>query len=284
MIIKAPAKLNLYLKVLGKRPDGYHEILSIMVPINIYDEIQIQKYNRSGIKLECNDPSLPINEKNLAFKAAKIYLSKAGVKDGIYIKLLKNIPIAAGLGGGSSDAAAVLKGLNIIYKKLSKNELIELAIELGADVPFFFQERPCIAKGIGEILEPLPPRKLYFVIVTPPIHVSTAWVYNQFKLDLTKSEQSSIKDLWEKGEIENLLKNDLEKVTIKHFSVIKKIKELLIKIGAKGVLMSGSGPSVFGIFDSEKEAWKATKHIPIDIGKIFVASSLNNRYWGVAKR
>ena len=283
MILRAPAKLNIYLQVLKKRTDNYHEILSIMVPISIYDKIEIQKYD-SGIKLECNDLSLPTDERNLAFKAASAYLNKANISDGVYIKVVKNIPIAAGLGGGSSDAAAVLRGLNLIYKKLSKEELIKLAAQLGADVPFFLQGGPCVAKGIGEILEPLPFRKLYFVVITPPINISTAWVYSQFKLDLTKSEQSSIKDLWNKGNIEDLLRNDLEKVTIKYFPMIKEIKKLLLRTGAKGVLMSGSGPSVFGIFDSEKEANRATENIPANIGKIFVASSLNNKYWGVAKR
>lgn len=283
MIIRAPAKLNIYLQVLNKRADGYHEILSIMVPISIYDEIEIQRYSL-GIKLECNESLLPTDERNLAFKAASAYLDKANIKDGVYIKIAKNIPIAAGLGGGSSDAAAVLRGLNLLYKKLSKEELTKLATYLGADVPFFLQEGPCIAKGIGEILEPLPFRELYFVVITPSIYISTAWVYAQFKLDLTKSEQSSIKDLWSRGKIKELLRNDLEKITIKHFPMIEEIKKLLLQAGAKGVLMSGSGPSVFGIFDSEKEASRATENIPTNIGKIFVASSLNNKYWGVAKR
>ena len=285
MIINAPAKLNLYLKVIGKRSDGYHDILSIMVPITIYDEISLEKIG-SGIRLECTDPSIPHDERNLAFRAASLYLNTANIKEGIHIRISKNIPVAAGLGGGSSDAAAVLKGLNILYGRLSQDEILKLAKDIGADVPFFLYKGPCLAKGRGDILEPLPKRVLHFALITPPIHVSTAWVYNQykFKFGLTKSEQSSIKKIWEKEEIQALLENDLEKVTVRHFSIIKDIKEVLVKRGAKGVLMSGSGPTVFGVFDSEQEALAAIKNIPAKMGKVFIASSLVNKHWGVAKR
>lgn len=283
MIINAPAKVNLYLKVLGKRTDGYHDILSIMVPINIYDEIFFKKLD-SGIRLQCTDPALPQDERNLAFKAAKLYLNKLNIRKGIYIKISKNIPVAAGLGGGSSNAAAVLKGLNILYGGLAEEELLKIAKDIGADVPFFLYRSPCLAKGIGDILDPLPEQILHFVLVTPPIHVSTAWVYGHYKFDLTKSEQSSIKKMWEEQQIKALLKNDLEKVTIRYFPIIKDIKELLANEGAKGVLMSGSGPTVFGIFDSKERADKAAKHIHSKTGKVFVASSLINKHWGVAKR
>ncbi len=271
-LIKAPAKLNLYLKVLRKREDGYHDILSVMVPISIYDRLYFRE--DSEISLECSDPSLPTDEKNLAFKAAKLYFEKAGIKKGLHIRLEKNIPHASGLGGGSSDAASVLIYLNKIYKKFSLNELLDMAKTLGADVPFFIYGTPCIAKGIGDILEPLPYRKLHFLVITPNIKVSTAWVYERFKLDLTKSELSSIKKMWEKGRIESLLSNDLESVTIRYFPEVGDLKEMLLKAGAKGVLMTGSGPTVFGIFESRAAAKKATEYIPTDVGKIFIASSL----------
>ncbi len=275
MIIRAPAKLNLYLRLIGRREDGYHDIVSIMVPIDVYDKISLEEIG-SGIRVECTDPSLPQDERNLAFQAATSYLNAAGIRKGIHIKIYKNIPIAAGLGGGSSDAAAVLKGLNMMYGRLSQDELLRLGRDIGADVPFFLYEGPCLAKGIGDILEPLPNRLLHFVLVTPPIHVSTAWVYQQysFKFGLTKIEQSSIKKKWQDGDIDALLKNDLEKVTITHFPIIKEIKEFLIRQHAKGVLMSGSGPTVFGIFGSEEEARRVVECIPAEIGKVFIASSL----------
>ncbi len=282
MILKAPAKINLFLEILGKREDGYHEIQSIMVPVSLFDEIKLME--SEDIKVECNDPSLPADDSNLAFKAAVLYLSYTGIERGVYIKIKKNIPIAAGLGGGSSDAAAVLKGLNRIYKRLSQKELFELAKKIGADVPFFLYESPCLAKGIGEILEPLPYIPFYLVLITPDIQVSTAWAYREYdKMVLTKSEQSSIKKLWMEGKLEALLKNDLEMVTERHYPVIGDIKRLLLGRGAKGVLMSGSGPTVFGIFDSEKETEEAIKDLPVK-GKFFAVSSLNRNAWGVAKR
>lgn len=283
MIIKAPAKINLFLEVLRRREDGYHDIQTIMVPISIYDEIELERH--SDVILECNEASLPKDEKNLALKAAILYLKNAGIKEGVYIRLKKKIPISAGLGGGSSDAAAVLKGMNIIFRQFSKAELLSLAKEIGADVPFFLYESICLAKGIGDIIEPLPERRLYFLLITPEIKVSTKWVYNEYdKLDLTKKEQSSIKHYWEKSQIEALLKNDLERVTAQYFPVIKELKMLLIKVGAKGAVMSGSGPTVFGIFGSISDANKALKRLPANIGKLFVASSLHKEAWGVAKR
>ncbi len=284
MIIKTPAKLNLFLEILKKRKDGYHEIRSIMIPIDLYDEIFLEKADK-GVRLQCSDSSLPTDERNLAFKAASLYLKEADIKEGVYINIKKNIPISAGLGGGSSDAAAVLKGLNKIYQKFSEKELLEMARHIGADVPFFLYSIPCLAMGIGEILEPLCPRTLHFILVTPHIQVSTAWAYREYdKLHLTKSEQSSIKKRWKKGDIKALLKNDLEKVTIRSFPVIEELKMLLLRKGAKGVLMSGSGPTVFGIFESRRDANRVVNELPADIGKLFVASSLNKKAWGVAKR
>ncbi len=284
MIIKTPAKLNLFLEVLRRREDGYHEIRSIMVPIDLFDEIELKK-TAKGIQVWCSDPSLPVDERNLAFKAASLYLGKAGIKEGVYIGIKKRIPISAGLGGGSSDAAAVLKGLNKIYQRFSGTQLVELAKQIGADVPFFLYSSPCLAKGVGEILEPLCPRMLHFVLVTPYIQVSTAWAYREYdKLHLTKSEQSSIKRYWKEGNIKALLRNDLEKVTIASFPVIKELKTLLLKKGAKGVLMSGSGPTVFGIFESRQDANRVVNDLPVNIGKLFVASSLSKEAWGVAKR
>ncbi len=285
MIIKAPAKLNLSLEILRKREDGYHEICSIMIPIDLYDEIELKEADDKEIRLQCSDSSLPADKRNLAFKAAYLYMKKAGIKEGIYIKIKKKIPIAAGLGGGNSDAAAVLKGLNEIYQRLSEEDLFELAKQIGADVPFFLYSTPCLATGIGEILEPLRPRTLHFILITPYIQVSTAWAYREYdRLHLTKSERSSIKKYWEEGNIKALLRNDLEEVTVRSFPIINDLKRLLLEKGAKGVLMTGSGPTVFGIFESRKEAERIANELSIDIGKLFVASSLNKEAWGVAKR
>ena len=284
----APAKLNVRLKITGRRPDGYHNLVSIMVPVGLYDRIELRITSRNRIAISCEGFSAPADKENLACRAAQAFFDHTGIDHGLSVKLTKNIPVAAGLGGGSSDAACVLKALNQICScPLSVRELSELALGLGADVPFFLTEKPCIARGIGEILEPIKKwPELWYIIVTPPIRVSTAWVYGNLnwsplestrELELTKDEyQFIIANLKKKVfVIDRILNNDLERVTASHFPAIEAIKEALMDSGADGVLMSGSGPSVFGVFKSKDRARRAKIDLTsFDIGDIFLAEGL----------
>lgn len=276
--IRAPAKLNIRLKVTGRRANGYHELVSIMVPIRLFDRLELELIP-SGISLSCHGISVPKDEKNLVFQAAQAFFSRVGLRQGVSIKLTKNIPVAAGLGGGSSDAALTLKGLNnICSKRLAPEDLENLAVNLGADVPFFLQTRPCIARGIGEILEPIEKwPEFWYVIVTPSIEVSTAWVYRNLKLQLTTDDYNYIINWLRKGptNISHILENDLETVTGSHFPVIDRIKKSLVEEGAKGALMSGSGPSVFGIFESKDRAMSARRELMrMNLGVVFAVDGI----------
>ena len=269
--------MNIRLKVTGRRSDGYHELVSIMVPIDLFDGLEIDVIPE-GIKLTCEGYQVPTDESNLVHKAIKIFLSQISFDKGFSVKLQKNIPVAAGLGGGSSDAAATLLSLNeICSEPLSLTKLADIAIKLGADVPFFLYCKPSLARGIGEILEPLinwPKR--YYVIVAPPLQVSTAWVYGNLKLELTREEYDYILNFLENSlvTISSLLENDLEKVTSASFPIINRIKKFLIEAGAEGALMSGSGPSVFGVFTSLDQATSAKRSlISQDLGDVFIATN-----------
>ena len=275
----APAKLNIRLKVTGRRADGYHELVSIMVPVGLFDHIELEFIRLRRIVLSCQGFSVPNNEENLVYRAASVFFSKTGTPRGISIKLTKNIPVSAGLGGGSSDAAFILKSLNETESNpLKPQALADLAVGLGADVPFFLLNRPCIVRGIGDILAPIEKwPKFWYVIVKPALDVSTAWVYGNLKLKLTKGEYQYIVNWLRKGhfEIRHILENDLETVTASHFPVIADIKKLLLDVGAEGALMSGSGPSVFGVFKSRDRALIAKKKlISKALGEIFVVEGL----------
>lgn len=284
----APAKINIRLKITGRRPDGYHNLVSIMVPVGLYDRIELRGTDHNLITLWCEGLSVPADRENLAYRAADSFFSSTGIEQGLSIGLKKDIPVAAGLGGGSSDAACVLKALNRIYSDpLTKKELAALALDLGADVPFFLKDGPCIAKGIGEILEPIEewPR-LWYVIVTPPVRVSTAWVYGNLnwppigeteQLELTRDEYQFIIANLKKSSFApgHILDNDLEALTMARFPVIGAVKRALIDSGAGGALMSGSGPSVFGLFESEERAREAkTRMKTLDTGDVFLAEGL----------
>ena len=276
----APAKLNIRLKVTGRRPDGYHELVSIMVPVTLFDHLELETTLRGPIRLTCQGPSIPDNEKNLVYRAAQAFFSRTRRESGLSVKLTKNIPVAAGLGGGSSDAASTLMALNdMCSNPLTSEELAELAVSLGADIPFFLKNRPCMARGIGEVLEPIEKWPgFWYVIVTPSVKVSTAWVYANLKLKLTTGEYDSIITQLESGsyDIAEILENDLETVTASHFPVINTIKKSLMAGGAKGALMTGSGPSVFGIFESKDQALSAERHlVSRDLGDIFVVEGIS---------
>lgn len=276
-MIKAPAKLNIRLKITGIRPDGYHELVSIMVPIDLCDLLDVSTKPSGGIDLYCSGFHVPADDTNLVYRAAQSFLMRTGIRLGIRINLIKNVPVSAGMGGGSSDAAAALLFLNKMCSiPLSEEELQDIAGQLGADVPFFLYRRPAIARGIGEVLEPLDGwPDFWYVTVTPPVHVSTAWVYRNFSLKtLTKGEYEYICNLLKKDclPISNILENDLESVTSTNFPVIDTIKKHLLDEGAQGALMTGSGPTVFGVFDTLDQAVAAKQHaISWELGDVFLA-------------
>lgn len=276
--IKTPAKLNIRLKVTGLRPDGYHDLVSVMVPIGLFDLLEVVLTRRGDIELSCRGYHVPQDENNLAYKAARSFFSKTGLAMGVFIRIIKNIPVAAGMGGGSSDAAATLLSLNqMCSMPLSMEGLHSLASELGADVPFFLYCRPSLAKGIGDILEPLAEwPEVWYVVVTPHLEISTTWVYRNLKLKLTTGEYDYIKKHLGKSPIlvPPILENDLEKVTSARFPIIDTIKSLLVDAGAEGALMTGSGPSVFGVFGSLEEAEGARECIASqDVGDVFVVTN-----------
>ncbi len=269
MKIRAPAKINLGLRVVGKRADGYHLLDTIMVAVTLYDEIKIIK--RGGkkstsmradrLRLTCDNPLVPAGEKNLAYRAASLLLQAGGIAQSLDIHIRKRIPVGAGLGGGSTDAAATLVGVNHVLKLgLSTRQLEKLGSSLGADVPFLIRALPARARGIGDRLTPLEYLPSWWlVILYPGFPVSTAWVYKNWRQNLTKSRSNtSISYLLRSApDFADLLVNDLEVVVDKRYRHVGKLKADLIELGADGAAMSGSGSAVFGIFGSREKAKKA---------------------------
>jgi len=286
MRLLAPAKLNLMLKVCGRRENGYHELVSLMVPVALFDFLELKLGGLPGIFLRCTGRPVPEGPDNLAYRAAERFCSRAGVKPRISITLRKNIPIAAGLGGGSSDAANMLRGLNELYEEpLSFQALLDLAVELGADVPFFLKGGPCIARGIGELLDPIEKwPKFWYVIAVPDVRVSTAWAYRNLNLALTKVGETDILSRLKEQfpGFEAILQNDLESVTAPHVPDVYQLKRTLIEAGAEGALMSGSGPSVFGVFGTESNAVQAKEAIlQRGYGDVFAVRGLSAGELGV---
>ena len=255
--IFTPAKINLFLQITGKRSDGYHDLSSLMCCISLYDEIIIHVDDRD-ISVVCDHPDVPQNETNLAHRAATLFLDTLETSQGAEIVLKKRIPVAAGLGGGSSNAAGVLLGLNHHFgQPFSRNQLMAMGISLGADVPFFVFQKPALATGIGETLEAycgLPANQI--LLVNPGFTVSTAEIYRNLNLRLTKCKKKFTNAHLKKSGFDAALHlcNDLETVTASTYPEIHSIKEQLINYGALGALMSGSGPSVFGIFSEVETA------------------------------
>lgn len=262
--LKALAKINLGLDVLGKRENGYHDVRMVMQTIYLYDDVFMQKTKEEGIHLETNLFYLPVNENNIAYKAAKLLMDEFKIEGGISIRLNKFIPVSAGMAGGSSNAAAVLFGMNKMYQLgLSQQELMERGVKLGADVPYCIMRGTVLAEGIGEELTPLPALpKCYVLIAKPSVSVSTKTVYE--KLDaLNIVNHPNIDGIIEGLEEQDLDKitsnmgNVLEEVTIGDYPIIEKIKKVMKDAGALNAMMSGSGPTVFGIFKERKDAKRA---------------------------
>ncbi|PXV90261.1 4-diphosphocytidyl-2-C-methyl-D-erythritol kinase [Lachnotalea glycerini] len=284
--LKALAKINLGLDVVGKREDGYHEVRMIMQTINMYDRIAIKKINEQEIKVKTNLYYLPNNENNLVYKAAKLLIDEFKIQQGVSINLEKYIPVAAGMAGGSSDAAAILIGINKMFKLgLTRKQLMERGVRIGADVPYCIMRGTALAEGIGEKLTPLKPMpKCYVLIAKPGISVSTKLVYGNLKAD----EISHHPDI--DGMIEAVNNNDLttivdkmenvlEGVTINEYPVIEEIKNMMKANGALNAMMSGSGPTVFGIFSDYAKAKRAFQIINANpqVKQSYLTSVYNNR-------
>lgn len=278
---KSPAKVNLFLKVLGKRPDGYHELATLMQPVSLFDELEISVTEGDGIDVVTDSAEAPGGEDNLAYRAARVFFQATAMRRRVEITLKKAIPVGAGLGGGSSDAAAVLMALNEMSGVwLPDGALMEMAARLGSDVPFFILKGPALAGGRGEKLKRVRLPELHYVLVNPGFHVSTAWVYSS--LGLTKeSENNNLLYSYEvpvspEG-VAAALVNDLEAVTARQYPEISGLKEKLRGAGALGALMSGSGPTVFGVFRSRDEAHRAYDALAAGVkgaAKVFLASGL----------
>lgn len=261
LTLSAPAKINYLLDVIGKRPDGYHELRMIMQRVNLCDTITITLTSSPGITVTSNSASAPGGPENIAWKAAQALLDHAGSGSGVTIDITKQIPVAAGLGGGSSDAASVLMGLNTLLQlDLSDRQLMDIGCRLGADVPFFIFRKCALAEGIGEVLTPMPEMpKCWILLINPGVPVSTAWVYRSLQ-PADRAEPKRLPAAFDSiDQVAAVLSNDLESVTIPAFPVIADIKTGLMDQGAAGSLMSGSGPTVFGIFESFSTAEAARR-------------------------
>lgn len=268
MELRALGKINLGLDVLGRRENGYHDVRMVMQTVYLYDLITLEKKEEPGIELATNLSFLPVNENNLAYRAAKLLVDEFQIRAGIRITLEKHIPVAAGMAGGSSNAAAVLYGMNRMFSLgLTEEQLMERGVTLGADVPYCILRGTVLAEGIGEILTPLPPLpRCYILLAKPPVNVSTKMVYE--KLDSCQiSEHPDIDGLMDGLKNQDLEKvassmgNVLEKVTIEEYPVIDKIKQVMKENGALNAMMSGSGPTVFGIYRERAKARAAAARI-----------------------
>lgn len=284
LTLKALAKINLGLDVLGRRDNGYHDVRMVMQTIYLYDNVTLTRTEEPGIQVETNLSYLPVDENNIAYKAAKLLIDEFDIREGVHIKLEKRIPVAAGMAGGSSNAAAVLVGMNRMFDLgLSQLELKERGVALGADVPYCVMRGTALAEGIGEELSSLPPMpKCYVLVAKPAISVSTKWVY----------ETLDAKEIVEHPDIDGLLQglkdqdlskiassmgNVLESVTIEKYPIIETIKDAMKEAGALNAMMSGSGPTVFGIFDNRKvakDAWYKLRNM--DCAKQVYLANVHN--------
>ncbi len=268
MRLQAFAKINLGLDVLGKREDGYHEVRMIMQTIRMYDQLDMRKSVEPGIHLTTNKKYIPVDENNLVWRAAKLMMDTCGIIEGVSIHLHKVIPVAAGMAGGSSDAAATLIGMNRLFHcGLSKEKLMELGVQIGADVPYCVLRGTALAEGIGEKLTVLPPMPDCWILIGKPgISVSTKYVYTTLDLntDTVHPDIDGMKKALEDGNLYGITErmgNVLQDVTIPAYPEVERIKEQMKTLGAVNAMMSGSGPTVFGIFDNEEKAQKACQKL-----------------------
>ncbi len=287
--LQAVAKVNLGLDVLRRREDGYHELRMIMQSIRLHDRITLERMDSAGITLQTNLGDLPVDEGNLAYRAAKLLMEECRVGEGLRIGLEKHIPVAAGLAGGSSDAAAVLVGVNRMFALgFSQEELMARAVKIGADVPYCVMRGTALAEGIGDRLTVLPDAPdLHVVLAKPPIAVSTAFVYGNLKADKLAvhpdiDAQVQAIRAGDARRMAELMGNVLETVTIPACPVIAQIKERMLRAGALNAMMSGSGPTVFGLFEEEEKARRSYEELSRGdlAGNVFLTGFFHNREKG----
>ena len=266
--LKALGKINLGLDILGRRENGYHDVRMVMQTVYLYDRVILEKTRDPGIEISTNLPYLPVNENNIAYKAAELLQREFGIREGIRISLEKHIPVAAGMAGGSSNAAAVLFGMNRMFDLgLSEEGLKERGVTLGADVPYCIMRGTVLAEGIGEILTPLPPLpKCYVLIAKPPLSASTKTVYEKIDREGIKSHPDidGILAGLREGNLQQVagsMGNVLEQVMLEEHPVLQRIKDVMVGSGALNAMMSGSGPTVFGIFTSRGRARAAAARL-----------------------
>lgn len=266
--LKALGKINLGLDILGRRENGYHDVRMVMQTVYLYDRVTLEKTREPGIEISTNLSYLPVNENNIAYKAAELLRGEFGIREGIRITLEKHIPVAAGMAGGSSNAAAVLFGMNRMFGLgLSEEGLKERGVTLGADVPYCIMRGTVLAEGIGEILTPLPPLpKCYVLIAKPPLSASTRTVYEKIDREGIKSHPDidGILAGLQEGDLQQVagsMGNVLEQVMLEEHPVLQRIKDVMIGAGALNAMMSGSGPTVFGIFTSRGRARAAAARL-----------------------
>ncbi|MGD0814230.1 MAG: 4-(cytidine 5'-diphospho)-2-C-methyl-D-erythritol kinase [Verrucomicrobiota bacterium] len=271
-------KVNLLLNILGKRPDGFHELETLMHPVSLYDRLNFDRGGRN-IKLTCNDPILPVNARNLVFRAAALFLKKAGIKEGVRIHLEKRIPVSAGLGGGSGNAAATFLALNELFgHPLASETVRDMAAALGSDIPFFLQNRPALATGRGEILQPLDffpaLRSAHIVLIHPGFGISTAWAYQQLgrfpeAQNGRAGRAASLAALLRAGDQARAGRefyNSLEAPALRKYPLLELFQEFLRENGAWAVLMSGSGSSTFALVHAKEEAERLRDGIKAKFG------------------
>lgn len=281
MKIKAYGKINIALEVVGKREDGYHLLRMIMQNIDLYDLIELNEKRSNDITIECNKPYVPKDDRNLAHKAARLFMDTYKINRGIHINIIKNIPVAAGLAGGSTNAAAVLKALNEMFNVgASERDLMNLGVKLGADIPYCIKGGTCLCEGIGEKISELKSFKdKILVLVKPPFGVSTKDVYGA--IDINKIfKKVLVNELIEAIEKDDLIfvaqnmKNHLENVTLRRHPLIIKIKEDMMKMGSIGSMMSGSGPTVFGFFDDMLKAQSCYERMKKQFNDVFITRTI----------
>lgn len=281
--LKSRAKVNLSIDVLGKREDGYHLVEMIMQTIDLYDKLKITEIEENSILIKSNSLDIPLNEDNIMYKAVNLLKNQFNIEKGIEISIEKNIPVAAGMAGGSSNAAAVLVGLNKLWNLgLSESELKDIGLKLGADVPFCITGGSALAEGIGEELTNIKglPEDLNILVCKPNIFVSTKEVYQSLNMDKVKRrpKNKELIDALQKEDVkfisENMV-NVLEEVTSLKYSEIGQIEDIMIKNKALGSMMSGSGPTVFGLFDNKDCAIKAKKDLQAKYNQVYLVKSSN---------
>lgn len=290
--IKALGKVNLGLDVVRKREDGYHEVRMIMQTVQLFDKVTIEKRKQNNITMKTNLPFLPVNENNIGWKAARMLMDEFNIESGLHIDIEKHIPVAAGMAGGSTDGAAVLYGVNRLFGLgLTNRQLMERSVKLGADVPFCLMRGTVLSEGIGELLTPTAPLpNCHILIAKPPISVSTKYVYEHLKLDeITRHPDiDGMLEALKAGSLQGVaerMENVLETVTIPKHPEIEKIKQVMMDEGALNAMMSGSGPTVFGIFDDKDKGMHARDILRAGTlaRQVYLVKPFNIRKYGYKK-